>query len=44
MPFLSNPLAAEAVLKWWIHFIRQLDDRKEIFDRPAEILLAVGDR
>ena len=26
-----------------MNFIRQLDDRKVIFDRPAEILLAVGD-
>jgi hypothetical protein len=44
MPFLSTPLAAETVLEWWINFIRQLDVRKEIFGRPFEILLAVGDR
>ena len=30
-------------MKWWINFIRQLDDRKVIFDRSAEILLAIGE-
>jgi hypothetical protein len=40
---LETPLAVET-WEWWINFNRQLDDLKEIFDRPAEILLAVGDR
>jgi hypothetical protein len=40
MPFLETLLAAET-WEWWINFIRQLDDCKVIFDRPAEILLAL---